>query len=142
MTRDAKNFPRWLLPRMLADTVTLNGGSGANTLVGSNTANTWSLAGINAGTLSGAAISGPVSFSGVQNLRGGSGIDTFVFGEAATVTDTIDGGGGTNALDYTAYATSVLVNLQTSVATGVGNSIANIQNVTGAASVVLAPTTF
>jgi hypothetical protein len=112
-------------------TVTLSGGSGTNTLVGSNTANIWNLAGSNAGALGGVAIAGPVNFSGIENLKGGSANDTFVFEDGAAVTGTIDGGGGVNTLDYAPDSTSVLVNLQTSVATGVGSGIANIQNVTG-----------
>lgn len=111
--------------------VTLSSGSGANTLVGSNTANTWNLAGSDAGSLSGAALAGSVSFSGFPNLKGGSDSDAFVFADGAMVSGSLDGGGGRNRLDYSAYATSVLVNLQTLVATGVGKGIANIQDVTG-----------
>jgi hypothetical protein len=69
----------------------------------------------------------------IQNLTGGAGADTFVFADGAGVDGTIDGGGGTNTLDYSAYSSSVLVDLQTGFATGVGAGIANIQNVTGGA---------
>jgi hypothetical protein len=47
------------------------------------------------------------------------------------VTGAIDGGGGGDTLDYGAYATSVVVNLQTGQATGVGGGVAQIQNVLG-----------
>jgi hypothetical protein len=43
----------------------------------------------------------------------------------------MDGGGGTNTLDYSAYMGNIIVNLQLNSATGVGGGIANIQNVTG-----------
>jgi hypothetical protein len=99
---------------------------GGNTLVGPNATTTWNITGSNTGTLTGG-----FSFSNFQNLTGGSSADTFVFSNGAGVDGTIDGGGGTNTLNYSAYTSTVIVNLQTSTATGVGGSIANIQNVTG-----------
>jgi hypothetical protein len=69
----------------------------------------------------------------MQNLTGGAGADTFAFADGAGVSGTIDGGAGTNTLDYSAYASSnVLVNLQASFATGVGGTVASIQNANGA----------
>jgi hypothetical protein len=104
----------------------LMGGSGVNTLVGPNTATVWILTAQNTGTLTGG-----ISFAGFQNLTGGAGNDTFVFAAGAGVDGTIDGGGGTNKLDYAAHTGNVIVNLQTATATGVGGGVANIQNVTG-----------
>jgi hypothetical protein len=108
--------------------VSLDGGAGNNTLVGPDSANAWDITGTDAGTLDGA-----VAFTSFQNLTGGSGPDTFRFGDGQGVSGTIDGGGGTNALDYSAYTSNVLVNLQTGSATGAGGGIANVQNVTGGA---------
>lgn len=87
----------------------LTGTAGTNTLVGPNAATTWNINTANAGSL---PVSGSnVNFSAVQNLTGGSGDDTFVFADAASVAGTIDGGAGTNTLNYTAYSTPVAVNL-------------------------------
>ena len=36
----------------------------------------------------------------MQNLTGGAGADTFVFADGAGIDGTIDGGDGTNTLDY------------------------------------------
>jgi hypothetical protein len=105
--------------------------SGPISLFASGGANTWTIAGQDAGTLSSALLAGTVTFSGAANLIGGSGDNTFVFADGAGVDGTINGGGGTNTLDYSAYSSSVLVDLQTGFATGVGAGIANIQNVTG-----------
>jgi hypothetical protein len=110
--------------------VTINGGSGTDTLVGSAADNTWSLTGSNTGTLSSASIAGPVSFTAVQNLIGGTANNTFVFSDGAGISGNLDGGSG-GSLDYSAYSSSVLVNLQTATATGVGGSIAHIQSVIG-----------
>jgi hypothetical protein len=100
--------------------------STSDRLIGPNTTNTWTLTGANAGTL------GAFSFSAVENLTGGSGLDLFVFRAGATVSGKIDGGGGgTDWLDYAAYTTPVTVNLATNSATGVGGGIAHIRNVRG-----------
>jgi hypothetical protein len=105
--------------------------SGPISLFASDAANTWNITSQNAGTLSSALLAGTVTFSGATSLHGGNGADTFVFADGAGVDGTIDGVGGTNSLDYSAYSTSVLVDLQTGAATGVGGGIANIRNVTG-----------
>jgi hypothetical protein len=121
------------VPSSLAGTaVAINGGSGTDTLVGSAAANTWNLTGSNTGTLSSASIAGPVSFTAVQNLTGGAANNTFVFSDGAGISGNLDGGSG-GSLDYSAYSSNVLVNLQTATATGVGGSIAHIQNVSGGA---------
>jgi hypothetical protein len=102
------------------------GGSGANTLVGPNTDTTWNITGSNAGNLTGG-----ISFTAFQNLTGGSGADAFVVSDGAGVSGTIDGGGGANTLNFAAYSTTVVVDLQTNTGTGVGGSVLNIKNVTG-----------
>jgi hypothetical protein len=118
--------------------ITLTGSptGGTVTLVGPNTDNTWNLNSPNAGTLSSALFDSTVTFSNVQNLTGGSGADNFVFADGAGVDGAINGGGGTNTLDYSAYFnSSVIVDLQlpTTFATGVAGGIvgATIQNVIG-----------
>jgi hypothetical protein len=117
-------------------TVTLNGGGGANTLVGPNTTNTWQISSVNGGTL------GTISFSAIQKLVGGSGVDTFKFTPSGKVAS-IDGGGAPAGqgdwLNYSAFPTNqpVTVNLATGSATGVNNgapgAVSNIQNVIGGA---------
>jgi hypothetical protein len=105
--------------------------SAANTLVGSDAANTFRITGTDAGSLSGPLVRFPVVFSSFQNLIGGVGANTFLFGDGAGVTGYIVGGGGTNTLDYSAYGGSVIVDLPLSTATGVGGSVSNIQDVVG-----------
>ena len=64
-------------------------------------------------------------------INAGAGNDTFKLSNGKGVAGKIDGGGGTNTLDYSLYSTGVTVNLTTGAATGVGGGIANILNVTG-----------
>ena len=103
--------------------------SNSDKLVGPNLTNTWSITGANSGTV------GSFSFSGVENLTGGSGADTFHFSNGKSVSGKIDGGGGTNWLDYSSYTTSVSVDLSANAATGVFGGafggIAHIENVRG-----------
>lgn len=86
----------------------LVGGPSADTLVGLNAASTWNITGPDAGNITG-AIS---SFTGMENLTGGSDADQFVFANGtANVTGVVDGGGGTDGLDYSALNTDVSANL-------------------------------
>jgi hypothetical protein len=94
---------------------------------------TWNITAPNSGTLTFPGAT--TTFSGVQNLYGGgSGSATFVFADGAGVDGNISGsslGGSTNTLDYRAYSTSVIVDLQTGFATGVGGSVTGITVVFG-----------
>jgi hypothetical protein len=114
----------------------VDGGAGNNWLIGASpNPQTWNLTSNNGGTLSGASFAGPVTFSSCQNLLGGASSDTFVFADGVGVDGLINGGGGANTLDYSAYSTTVIVDLQTGQATGVfgfgAGGVANIQNVFG-----------
>jgi hypothetical protein len=110
--------------------LTLTGGSGSNTLVGSNAGNSWEVTGADTGVLSGSAYPSPVSFIQVGNLTAGSGGDYFLVDDQATLSGNLTGG-GSDTLDYSPYSTSVLVDLQTGVATGVGGSVSGITTVLG-----------
>jgi len=105
-----------------AGIVQILGGSGVDTLFGPDEESIWTLTGVNSGTVK------EISFAEIENLFGGSGADTFVFdGGSAGV---IDGGSGSDALDYSAYTTSVAVDLAVGTATAVGG-FANIENIMG-----------
>jgi Ca2+-binding RTX toxin-like protein len=67
------------------------------------------------------------------SILGGAGNDLFTVYDGANVLGLVDGGTGTNALDYSASTSEIYVNLTTGAATGTG-SIANIRNVTGGQS--------
>ena len=110
---------------------TLSGAGGSDSLSGPNQANTWAITGSNAGTLD-----GTTAFTGIQNLIGGSGADTFAFATGGALSGTIDGGGGSNTLDFSARSTAVTVTL---VASGANKSTAtggwtNIATVIGSAA--------
>ena len=68
--------------------------------------------------------------SNIDDLVGGAGDDRFRFEDDAFVMGRIDGGGGSNTLDYSAYTSSVRVDLTLGEATGT-TRIAGIRNVIG-----------
>jgi uncharacterized repeat protein (TIGR01451 family) len=73
-------------------------GPGNDTLIGTNVAQTWNITGAGSGNIPGAAN----SFINVESLRGGTAADSFVFGAAGSITGTLDGNLGVDALDNTA----------------------------------------
>ena len=98
-------------------------------LIGGNAANTWKITADNVGTLNGS-----FSFTGVENLTGGTGVDVFQLANGTGVSGRLDGGGGGDWLDYSAYTTAVTVNLALGTATRAAGGVANIHNVFGGAA--------
>jgi hypothetical protein len=119
-----------------AHVTTLNGGTGTNTLVGPNVADTWVLNAANGGSL----LFGKVKFANFQHLVGGNGVDTFGLRTTGSALS-IDGGGAPAGqgdwLDYSAFLSTnpVTVNLATGAATnvngGAAGAVSRIQNVLG-----------
>jgi hypothetical protein len=103
-----------------------------NTLTGANSSNAWSITGANAGKVN------SFTFSNIENLVGGAGIDVFTFSSTGTVA-AIDGGGAPahqgDWLDYSSFTTAVTVDLSAGAATnvngGAAGSVSNVQNVHG-----------
>ncbi len=107
------------LQGMSAVSIEFDGGQGSEYLLSLQTANEWLITGADRGTLNAG-----LDFVNVENLRGGSRSDRFVFLDQATISGMIDGGGdGVDTLDYSAYSTDLDIPL------GVGNL--NIDQVIG-----------
>jgi hypothetical protein len=100
-----------------------------NTLTAADVWNDWSILQPNAGFLMG--LTG-FSFSGIEKLIGGAGVDVFHVSPTGTVLS-INGGGAPTGqgdwLDYSAFLTPVTVNLPSGSATNVNNGA--VQSVTG-----------
>ncbi len=84
---------------------------GNDLLTGPNANATWD---ITAGTLTSAGLT--ATFTNFEDLQGGTANDTFVFSGAGTLPGSINGGLGTDTLDYTAIGSAINVNVQTSQA--------------------------
>ena len=106
-------------------------GNSTTTLVAPNATNTWTLSGLNSGTLASGASN--FTFSGVPSLTGGTGKVTFTFTTGQGVSGTVKGGaGGTNILNLSAYTTAVGVTLSgTSGASGYSGTTSGTPNPTG-----------
>jgi hypothetical protein len=109
--------------------LTITGGNGNNTYIitgtpatGGTTLNTGG--GVDIVNIQGNSL--PLTINGVS----GSGGDTFRFADGASLTGDIVGGGN-DTLDYSSYSSSVIVDLQTGMATGVGGSVRGIATVFG-----------
>jgi Ca2+-binding RTX toxin-like protein len=103
------------------------GSAGSDTLVGPDVPSTWNLNGANAGSVGGS------TFSAFENLTGGSAADQFVFYPGGSIAGNLDGGGGSNTLDYSHLAGPITINLQGNTATGIGGTFSNIITFIGSA---------
>jgi hypothetical protein len=105
--------------------VLFDAGAGIDSLKGPASNAVWNIEAIGSGQLDDF-----VQFVGVENLIGGPGIDVFIFDDGASITGTLDGGLGSNGLDYSAYESAVTIDLAGQTATGTGTA-RNISNLTG-----------
>lgn len=132
-------------------TVALSGGNdGSDTLIGPNSANTWNITGLNAGTLNGA------SFSNFPFLDGNANDDAFVVTGIGNITGQIDGGAQVtgDSIDYSGASGIIAVtinddftNIETLTGGGADNTliaenIANTWTITGANSGTVAGIAF
>lgn len=100
----------------------INGNGGDDTFRhGDNNAHNWQINSANTGTVSN------IAFTAVESLTGGSGDDSFVFANSATLTGKIDGGGQSvkDTVNYGAYTSPVTIDLAT---------LTNIEEVIGSLS--------
>jgi hypothetical protein len=100
-----------------------------NTLIGPYAASTYQIS--NADTIETIGKGSELYFTSFGSITAGPNNDTFTFTNGATLSGSIQGGGGTDKLDYSACTTGVTVNLQLHTATGVGGTVTGIRNVTG-----------
>jgi hypothetical protein len=112
------------------DVTTIVGAGSDMVVVGIDAATTWNLTGPNAGTISAGGYSS-ITFSGIGSLVAGDDDDRFVFLTASTGLS-IDGGLGTNTLDYSSRTANVSINLAFGSASGT-SGVSYVQNVIGGA---------
>lgn len=110
-------------------TVTVNAGAGSDTLTGNAVGNVFVLTGPDAGMLN-----QTTRFSSVENLLGQGGADRFGFAnDLAVLTGWVNGGGGADALDYSALNSGIYAILFALAVSGVSTYTVNVENVIGSA---------
>jgi uncharacterized repeat protein (TIGR01451 family) len=112
----------------------LDGGTGNDRLIGTNVAQTWNITGPGSGNIPGAAN----SFTGIESLRGGTAADSFVFGAAGSLSQTLDGNLGIDSLNNSAIPAAVITPTGPGTldgfmgtATGIGAGFDNINTLAG-----------
>lgn len=105
--------------------VTVDGRTGANSVVAPNQLNGWTITGSNRGRIGEWA-----SFSNVGTIKGGADTDIFALERAGRVSGVVNGGAGLDVLDYSKWTSAVDVNLPSERATATGGVTA-IENVKG-----------
>jgi len=108
-------------------------GGGSATLFGATRNNNFTITGANAGNLNTLL---QTNFTNVSSLKGGSVQDRFFFRDGSSMSGSVDGGLGTDIVNFENFGTNRLV--QTSFTTACGGSVALQQpgNVTGTVGVI------
>ena len=97
----------------------VSGGNGSDSLFVSSVAGAstnWTISRDNGGDVAG------VLFANIETLRGGGGDDSFAILPSGSIAR-LEGGGGRDVLDYSAFETTVSVNLKAQSGTGVGSLV-------------------
>ncbi len=90
------------------------GGTALDTLTGPNTASTWLLHGLGAGTIQ---FGTQLEFAGMENLTGGTAADQFEFLPGGSLSGNLNGGStGLNSISYVSWSSPVTVNLSLTTA--------------------------
>jgi Ca2+-binding RTX toxin-like protein len=104
----------------------IGGAAVTDTVIGANIANSWAITGSNSGT-----VNTTTSFSGFENLTGGTAADTFTFAAGGSLTGNAVGGSGIDQLNLSAKSGSLEFRLGTANrVTGV-TGYKTIETVTG-----------
>ncbi len=105
--------------------ITIDAGSGIDRLVGADRVNAWQVDGVNVGSLN-----RRIRFGDVESLAGGAAADTFALVGPGRLGGAIDGGGGFDTLDYSAYAGTKAVDLRAGTAAGLAGAV-NVEAAVG-----------
>ncbi len=111
---------------------TLDGQGTNDSILMTDTANTWTITGANSGTINDGTLT--YNFTDLGNLEGNNDIDNFVF-NGGTISGTVDGGtgAGANTLDYSGVAGPIDIVLtapDTNGFAGTGDNTGGFANIT------------
>jgi hypothetical protein len=107
----------------------VGGSSGLDELRGIAGNHLWDLKGSNTGLYHGTFT--PIEFHSVENLTGSSGQDQFRINVSGSLAGRIDGGAGSDTLDYSLLSVNIIVDLLSGQATLVAGGVTQLENVHG-----------
>lgn len=99
---------------------TINGGASNDRIIAQDLANTWTINGSNAGS-----VTGINAFTSIEELQGGSGTDNFVFSNGGDITGAVLGMAGTDTLDQSAQTATVIVDIASGIYADIENFVGN-----------------
>lgn len=110
----------------------INGGLGTDSLslAAFSDDSTFTFTANNGGTAANVTV-GSVAFTATESFVGGAGDDKFVFGNTFGVSSSIDGGGGSDWLDFSDSTTAVNVLLDRGSSSKINGGVSNIENAMG-----------
>jgi filamentous hemagglutinin family protein len=123
-------------PTPYAGTITVNGGTGTDTVIAANVANTWTITGSDAGNVTGTV---PFSFTAMEALVGNAAVDAFTF-SAGAFAGTVNGAGGNDTFTLSGGTVVGVVTGGAGTDTLTGGNVANTWVLTGADSGTLTGT--
>ena len=114
--------------QVLGGGAAIDGGTGSDRLLGNDVGNQFSISGLNGGSLN--VLS---SFANIESLSGGNGDDLFSFFAGGSLTGQVQGGLGSDQLNYGTRSTAASVNLLSGSATSTGGWV-GIESMIGSSS--------
>jgi len=93
----------------------IGGSSNSDIIIGKDESNTWPITADDT-----CYWDSSITFQSFENITGGTDVDSFIMNPAADITGTLDGGEGSDTLDYSLYTSDITIDLTLGTAAGVG----------------------
>ena len=112
---------------------TIDGGTGTDTIAFTTNSDTSgitiSITGSSSGSIT--TSTGTSTFTRAESFVGTQYNDTFTMGASGSLTGTVNGGAGSDTIDYSSRSSALSLNMYTGVLTSIAGTVSNIENLTG-----------
>ncbi|MCE9643115.1 MAG: Ig-like domain repeat protein [Candidatus Andersenbacteria bacterium] len=111
---------------------TIDGGTGTDTIAFTTNSDTSgitiSITGSSSGSIT--TSTGTSTFTRAESFVGTQYNDTFTMGASGSLTGTVNGGAGSDTIDYSSRSSALSLNMYTGVLTSISGTVSNIENLT------------
>ena len=111
---------------------TIDGGTGTDTIAFTTNSDTSgitiSITGSSSGSIT--TSTGTSTFTRAESFVGTQYNDTFTMGASGSLTGTVNGGSGSDTIDYSSRTSALSLNMYTGVLTSISGAVSNIENLT------------